>query len=187
MYALYQHYGYHVGDIGRLFIAGFGSSMLFGTLAGSLADQQCAPSPVLCGARLPLCSPALLVRPVCDSSIQARRKRCMHASSPLSSCQQCWMRARSSSSGRRAAIKSLSLTGGPIVCSGRKMAALAYVGTYILSCITKHWSSYGVLMLGRLCGGIATSLLFSAFESWLVSEHLSVRPPLPSPLHTRTS
>ena len=43
VYALYQHYGYQVGDIGRLFIAGFGSSMVFGTIAGSMADQQCAP------------------------------------------------------------------------------------------------------------------------------------------------
>ncbi len=25
--------------------------------------------------------------------------------------------------------------------------------------------------LGRLLGGVATSLLFSAFESWLVAEH----------------
>ena len=41
MYALYQHYGFEVGDIGRLFIAGFGSSMIFGTLVGSLADKQC--------------------------------------------------------------------------------------------------------------------------------------------------
>jgi MFS transporter, MFS domain-containing protein family, molybdate-anion transporter len=60
-------------------------------------------------------------------------------------------------------------------CSGRKKAGLAYVLTYCASCITKHWSSYGVLMAGRLLGGIATSLLFSAFESWLVSEHMSVR------------
>jgi hypothetical protein len=42
VYALYQHYGYEVGDIGRLFIAGFGSSMVFGTIAGSMADQQYA-------------------------------------------------------------------------------------------------------------------------------------------------
>lgn len=28
----YEHYGYKVGDIGRLFIAGFGSSMVFGTV-----------------------------------------------------------------------------------------------------------------------------------------------------------
>ncbi|CAI7776683.1 unnamed protein product [Closterium sp. NIES-54] len=32
VYALYQHYGYDKGDIGRLFIAGFGSSMVFGTI-----------------------------------------------------------------------------------------------------------------------------------------------------------
>jgi MFS family permease len=56
---------------------------------------------------------------------------------------------------------------------GRKLAGLTYVATYIASCITKHWSDYGVLMLGRFFGGIATSLLFTAFESWLVSEHFS--------------
>lgn len=39
VYALYQHYGYDQGDIGRLFIAGFGSSMVFGTIVGSLADK----------------------------------------------------------------------------------------------------------------------------------------------------
>ena len=46
--------------------------------------------------------------------------------------------------------------------------------TYILSCVTKHWSDYWVLMLGRFFGGIATSLLFTAFESWLVAEHFKV-------------
>ena len=61
------------------------------------------------------------------------------------------------------------------MCSGRKLAGLAYVVTYAASCVTKHWSNYNVLMLGRFFGGIATSLLFSAFESWLVSEHMSVR------------
>ena len=44
---------------------------------------------------------------------------------------------------------------------GRKLAGLTYVATYIASCITKHWSDYGVLMLGRFFGGIATSLLFT--------------------------
>jgi hypothetical protein len=29
-------------------------------------------------------------------------------------------------------------------------------------------------MIGRILGGIATSLLFSAFESWLVAEHFKV-------------
>ena len=41
VYALYQHYGFNRGDIGRLFIAGFASSMVFGTIVGSLADRTC--------------------------------------------------------------------------------------------------------------------------------------------------
>ncbi|KAF3321361.1 molybdate-anion transporter-like protein [Carex littledalei] len=94
VYYLYSQYGFDKGDIGRLFIAGFGSSMLFGTIVGSLADKQ-----------------------------------------------------------------------------GRRRACITYCISYILSCITKHSSEYKILMLGRILGGIATSLLFSAFESWLVAEH----------------
>lgn len=40
VYYLYSTYGFSKGDIGQLFIAGFGSSMLFGTVVGSLADKQ---------------------------------------------------------------------------------------------------------------------------------------------------
>lgn len=40
VYYLYSTYGFGKGDIGQLFIAGFGSSMLFGTIVGSLADKQ---------------------------------------------------------------------------------------------------------------------------------------------------
>lgn len=94
VYYLYTTYGYDKGDIGQLFIAGFGSSMLFGTIVGSLADKQ-----------------------------------------------------------------------------GRKRACITYCITYILSCMTKHSPQYKVLLLGRILGGVATSLLFSAFESWLVAEH----------------
>ena len=39
VYALYAAYGFDKGDIGRLFIAGFGSSMIFGTIVGSLGDK----------------------------------------------------------------------------------------------------------------------------------------------------
>ncbi|KAF4349658.1 hypothetical protein F8388_019618 [Cannabis sativa] len=94
VYYLYSTYGFGKGEIGQLFIAGFGSSMLFGTIVGSLADKQ-----------------------------------------------------------------------------GRKRACVTYCITYILSCITKHSPQYRVLMVGRVLGGIATSLLFSSFESWLVAEH----------------
>lgn len=54
---------------------------------------------------------------------------------------------------------------------GRKKCGLLYAVLYILSCITKHYKDYSMLMIGRITGGIATSLLFSTFESWLVCEH----------------
>ena len=41
VYALYESYGYKPQAIGQLFIAGFGSSLLFGTVAGALADKAC--------------------------------------------------------------------------------------------------------------------------------------------------
>ena len=59
-------------------------------------------------------------------------------------------------------------------CRGRKKAALTYVVTYTLGCLTKHWNVFGVLLVGRLFCGVATSLLYSAFESWLVAEHFKV-------------
>eukprot|EP00427_Karlodinium_veneficum_P023071 CAMPEP_0169097256 /NCGR_PEP_ID=MMETSP1015-20121227/19428_1 /TAXON_ID=342587 /ORGANISM="Karlodinium micrum, Strain CCMP2283" /LENGTH=474 /DNA_ID=CAMNT_0009158061 /DNA_START=58 /DNA_END=1482 /DNA_ORIENTATION=- len=71
-----------------------------------------------------------------------------------------------------------SLVGGCVVGSvadrfGRKMSCLAYCIFYIVSCLTKHVNNYHVLMFGRITGGIATSMLFSCFECWLVSEHCS--------------
>jgi len=94
VYALYDEYGFDQGDIAVLFVAGFGSSMVFGSIVGSLADKM-----------------------------------------------------------------------------GRKKFALLYCFFYIASCMTKHFPNYWMLMLGRVLGGIATSLLFSAFETWMVSEH----------------
>jgi hypothetical protein len=61
-----------------------------------------------------------------------------------------------------------------VIRRGRKRACITYCITYILSCITKHSPQYRILMIGRVLGGIATSLLFSAFESWLVAEHNKV-------------
>lgn len=40
VYALYEKYGYSPAQIGQLFIAGFGSSMLVGTFVGALADKM---------------------------------------------------------------------------------------------------------------------------------------------------
>lgn len=54
---------------------------------------------------------------------------------------------------------------------GRKRCAMLYCAFYAISCITKHWNHFGILMFGRVTGGIATSLLFSVFECWMVAEH----------------
>uniref|UniRef100_A0A7S2JQG3 Molybdate-anion transporter n=1 Tax=Cyanoptyche gloeocystis TaxID=77922 RepID=A0A7S2JQG3_9EUKA len=94
VYALYEKYGYQEGDIGKLFIMGFGSSMIFGTVVGSFADKY-----------------------------------------------------------------------------GRKKNCILYGIIYGASCLTKHSPNFWILMCGRLLGGIATSILFSAFESWMIYEH----------------
>ena len=94
MYALYDAYGFTKGEIGQLFIVGFGSSMIFGTIVGGFADKY-----------------------------------------------------------------------------GRKLNCVLFAILYSLSCITKHFNSFPILLLGRLLGGVATSILFSAFETWMVSEH----------------
>lgn len=94
VYALYSSYGYEKSDIATLFVAGFGSSMIFGTCVGSWADKL-----------------------------------------------------------------------------GRRKMAFVYCLVYIGSCCTKHFSNYWVLMLGRVLGGISTSLVYSIFDSWMVSEH----------------
>mmetsp|Transcript_5108 Transcript_5108/g.6645 ORF Transcript_5108/g.6645 Transcript_5108/m.6645 type:complete len:343 (-) Transcript_5108:10-1038(-) len=96
VYALYESYEISRGDNGNLFVAGFGSSAVFGTFIGSLADKK-----------------------------------------------------------------------------GRKRFALLYCALYIASCMTKHFNVFSILMIGRITGGIATSLLFSVFEAWLASENAS--------------
>jgi len=53
---------------------------------------------------------------------------------------------------------------------GRKKFVLLYCGTYLVHCLTKHVNAFGMLTFGRIMGGISTSLLFSVFDSWLVSE-----------------
>jgi MFS family permease len=94
VYALYEHYKFSKQEIGVLFIAGFGSSAVFGTFTGEFADRY-----------------------------------------------------------------------------GRKLACLMYCALYGISCLTKHSPSFWWLLVGRITGGIATSILYSCFESWLVANH----------------
>ncbi|XP_028407733.1 molybdate-anion transporter-like isoform X2 [Dendronephthya gigantea] len=54
---------------------------------------------------------------------------------------------------------------------GRKLNCLIYAVLYGAACVTKHFSNYNILMVGRILAGVATSILFSAFESWAICEH----------------
>ena len=54
---------------------------------------------------------------------------------------------------------------------GRKKGCLALCVIYSLSALTTTSNSLTVLVLGRFMGGVATSLLESAPESWFVCQH----------------
>eukprot|EP01040_Poterioochromonas_malhamensis_P020021 gene20021-23808_t len=54
---------------------------------------------------------------------------------------------------------------------GRRTMCIMYCVCYIIGCLTKTVPEYWTLMLGRFLSGVSTSLLFCAFESWMVFEH----------------
>jgi len=94
VYQLYAYYGFKESSIAILYIAGFASSVLFGTCTGPLADL--------------------------------------------------W---------------------------GRRKMAIAFSIIYTFCCLTKLSPNFYWLLIGRVFGGVATSMLFSTFESWYVYEH----------------
>jgi MFS family permease len=53
--------------------------------------------------------------------------------------------------------------------SGRRKLCLVFCVTYSLSCACIAIPSVPILFIGRLLGGFSTSILFSAFESWVIS------------------
>lgn len=55
---------------------------------------------------------------------------------------------------------------------GRKKCCLVYCLVYAGTCFSKHFNMFPVLIAGRILSGIATSILWSCFECWMVSEHL---------------
>ncbi|KAG8169478.1 hypothetical protein KVR01_000223 [Diaporthe batatas] len=53
---------------------------------------------------------------------------------------------------------------------GRRLACLVFCGAYALSCALTTIPSLPLLFAGRVLGGVGTSLLFSVFESWMVTD-----------------
>ncbi|KAF6807222.1 major facilitator superfamily transporter [Colletotrichum sojae] len=53
---------------------------------------------------------------------------------------------------------------------GRKASCLFFCAAYALSCLLTTMPSLPLLFVGRVLGGLGTSLLFSVFESWMVTD-----------------
>lgn len=62
-------------------------------------------------------------------------------------------------------------------CSGRRKLCLTFCITYALTCALIQLPYFPVLILGRFLGGVSTSILFSVFESWLISASNSLALP----------
>ncbi|KAF4920073.1 Molybdate-anion transporter [Colletotrichum viniferum] len=54
---------------------------------------------------------------------------------------------------------------------GRRLACLTYCVSYILTCLTMLSDNLFILFVGRFAGGISTTLLYSVFEAWLITEY----------------
>lgn len=54
---------------------------------------------------------------------------------------------------------------------GRKKVCVLFTVLYSICCFTKLSRNFFVLCIGRVLGGVSTSLLFSAFDGWYVFEH----------------
>lgn len=61
---------------------------------------------------------------------------------------------------------------GPFVDKfGRKRSCIVYCVLEIVINVMEHFHNFPILITGRILGGISTNLLFSAFESWMTTEH----------------
>jgi MFS family permease len=70
-----------------------------------------------------------------------------------------------------AAAISASFVGSLADQYGRRKACLLFCITYSMSCFTILFDSIWVLFAGRILGGLSTTLMYSVFESWMVTEY----------------
>jgi MFS transporter, MFS domain-containing protein family, molybdate-anion transporter len=54
---------------------------------------------------------------------------------------------------------------------GRKRSCIVYCLLEISINIMEGYDNFTILLIGRVMGGVSTNLLFSAFESWMTTEH----------------
>jgi len=64
-----------------------------------------------------------------------------------------------------------AVVGGLVDSTGRKLGSLVFSVMYAISALSTRCATLPRLLAGRVAGGIGTSLLFSAPEAWLVTEH----------------
>ncbi|KAF0697799.1 Aste57867_11542 [Aphanomyces stellatus] len=76
------------------------------------------------------------------------------------------------------------IVGHAIDTYGRKSACLVFCLLEVVINLLEHVPNFYILAVGRVLGGISTSLLFSAFESYMVAEHR--RRKFPEPLLAST-
>jgi len=74
---------------------------------------------------------------------------------------------------------SASFTGKIADRYGRRAACLAFCVIYSLSCLTLLTDDIAILFLGRVLGGVSTTLMYSVFESWMVTEFNALFPDAP--------
>ena len=70
-----------------------------------------------------------------------------------------------------AAAMSASIVGSLADHYGRRAACLVFCVTYSLFCLTVLSDLVPVLFAGRLLGGLSSALMYSVFESWMVTEY----------------
>src|SRR6186713_1781503 len=63
---------------------------------------------------------------------------------------------------------------------GRRRACMSFCILYSLSALTILSNHIAILFLGRVLGGVSATLLYSVFESWMVTEFNRVLPDEPA-------
>lgn len=69
------------------------------------------------------------------------------------------------------AALSASFTGSLADKYGRRYSSLVFCVLYSASCLTTLFNNLTVLFVGRVLGGISTTLMYSVFESWMITEY----------------